>query len=60
MTDQPETEPSTEADLEQADAERVCHELQSQLEHARTFMDQSRRYLRAATIEPRSFKPPQD
>ena len=60
MTVSPETEPSTDAELEQADAERVCHELQSQLQHARAFMDQSRRYLRAATIEPRSFKPRQD
>jgi hypothetical protein len=57
MTFRPETDPAEEPDVTRADAERVCHELHAQLEHARAFMDQSRRLLRAATVEPRSFKP---
>ena len=51
MTFRPETEPS-----EEAPGERVCSELQAQLEHARALMDQSRRLLTAVASEPRSFR----
>lgn len=57
MTLYPETEASKEQDLKPAEAERLCNELQVQLDRARELMEQSRRFLRAATIEPRSFKP---
>ena len=57
MTLHPETEASTEQDLKPAEAERLCNDLQHQLERARELMEQSRRFLRAATVEPRSFKP---
>ena len=45
--------PGEDLDL---DGERVCAELQAQLQHAHAFMDQSRRLFRAAALEPRSFR----
>jgi hypothetical protein len=53
MTFRPETESSEDGG---GDGERVCSELQAQLEHARALMDQSRRLLTAVASEPRSFR----
>ena len=39
------------------EADQACADLQSQMRRAHEFMDQSRRFFRAASAEPRSFNP---
>jgi len=39
------------------EADQTCADLQAQMRRAHEFMDQSRRFLRAAAAEPRSFNP---
>ena len=56
MTPHRPIQPAPPREDPDAEGERVCAELQAQLAHACEVMDQSRRFFRAAALEPRSFR----
>ena len=56
MTPDRPIQPKPTREDPEAEGDRVCAELHAQLAHAYEVMDQSRRLLRAAALEPRSFR----
>ena len=56
MTPDYQLQPAPPREDLEAEGERICAELQAQLAHACEVMDQSRRFFRAAALEPRSFR----
>lgn len=59
MTPEPPAQSFDQAALD-AEIDRVRRELQDQLTHARSMLDQSRRFFNAAASEPRSFRRERD